>query len=96
VLGYGLLNCETPGISNKLHENDSFSSLALPIRFINIIFNTEQINTPEIKTKPFKFWLNNDDINKKNIKSVGDISEKNCNTLDNVNAIAIIYYIIDI
>ena len=54
----------------------------------------KHINNPDIYTKPFKFWLNNDVINKKKTNNVGDINEKNCNILDNVNANAILYYIL--
>ena len=91
VLGYGLLYCETCGMSNKLHENEASSLTWLPTIFIKIILIVEAIKIPAMYTKPFKFWLNKEDKNKKNINSVGAIKEKNCNILDKVNAMAILY-----
>ena len=46
---------------------------------------------PAMYTKPFKFWLNKEDKNIKNTNNVGAINEKNCNILDKVNAMAIVY-----
>ena len=76
------------GNSNKLQVCDT-SPVGLTLNiFIKNKLTNDAINTPPKYIYPFTFWLNIDDDTRKNDNKIGDIKEKKCNKLLNVNWIA--------